>query len=313
MITTVTLNPALDLYSQLDEVCLGQLNRVKESSVIAAGKGINLSTVIKALDGDVQATGFLGEQNQQLFKAHFKSLALKEQFIPVAGENRQNIKLIDKQGAITEINYPGFQISKGQLKQLVQQLLTLPPNSLIVFAGSLPDGLSQLQFKELLLTLQQASYRLVIDCSEHSLKTAISISPDLIKPNLSELEGYFNCTLNNVKQIKQAVKKLMQQGVSEVLLSLGEQGVMWFNSTQFIKVTVPEVAVKNSVGAGDTLLAAYLWASEQGKTAFKNVESCLCFAAAMATAKVTTQQWQPSILTMAQQLLPEIKYQSECW
>lgn len=311
MITTVTFNPALDIYSQVNEISIGQVNRVETSDAIAAGKGINVSTVLKALKGEVQATGFLAQQNQQLFKSHLTQFAIEDLFISVPGFNRENIKLIDKQQVVTEINYPGFSVTSSLLKKLQQQLFTLPENSLIVIAGSLAKGISQAQFKTLLLTLKAANYRLVIDCSGASLATAIDVSPELIKPNLTELEEYFHCTLDNEGKIKAAVGQLIEQGVKQVLLSLGEQGLIYFNADKIIKVSVPKVAVKNSVGAGDTLLAGYLWASEQRKGAYPTTQRCLCFAAALASARVAERQWQTSVITSAQQLLAQVDYQVE--
>lgn len=312
-LTTVTLNPAIDEFSEITALQIGEVNRVQNSELVAGGKGINVATAYAQLGGQVQAYGFLGGQNQAIFQQHLQQFSIKDHLLRVQGLTRKNIKLIDQFKQVTELNYPGFLVSENDLHKLQQQLLMLTKQDYLLFAGSLPQGLEQAQFKSLLTSLKEVGFRLVADCSGQSLKTAISIGPELIKPNLEELETYFNCSLTDQAVLKPYVAQLLKEGVKEVLLSLGEDGVIYFNDQKIIKISAPKVKVKSSVGAGDSLLAAYLWATQQKGELFSNKSKQLIFATALASLKVQEKHWQALNVESVNPLLTEITCQVESW
>ena len=145
-VVTITLNPALDLTGSLDKLNQGSVSLVNEGSLHAAGKGVNVAKVLSDLGADVTVTGFLGTDNQELFCQLFDELNAKDEFIRVSGSTRINVKLVESNGDVNDINFPGVLVDAQAITQfeatLEQLMLT---HDYFVFAGSLPRGISAQQ------------------------------------------------------------------------------------------------------------------------------------------------------------------------
>ena len=287
MITTVTFNPALDINTQINHLQRSAVNRVTEHQRTVGGKGLNVAKVISLLGDSVNVTGLLGIDNQSYFEGYFRSPLLHDHLQRVAGETRENIKIIEDNKQVTELNFPGFKATEQAIQQVEQYLDHLPSGSDIVIAGSLPENFQSQRFVKVLQRVKQAKHCIYLDTSGEALKQGIRAQPYLIKPNIDELEAYVGHRLDGIESIKRCVYSLLSTGISEVLLSLGEEGVIWFNKSSIIQASAPKVAVVNTVGAGDTLLAAFIWAKSQSDEKYKSNEQILSFATAAASYAVS--------------------------
>lgn len=255
MIYTITLNPSIDYIVRLDTVEVGQVNRMASDDKYAGGKGINVSRILKRLGIDNTATGFIGG-----FTGRFITEALEEEgiataFVPVAQDTRINVKI--KADQETEINGPGPCISEKELIVLKEQLMHLTSEDVVVFAGSAPSNLGNHVYKELLPLAKEAGAAIVCDFEGQTLLDSLAYQPLLVKPNNHELESIFNVTLETLDDIEQYARQILDKGAQNALISMAGDGALLVTkeATYFAKPIKGQV--KNSVGAGDSMVAGF--------------------------------------------------------
>ncbi|MCU4414121.1 1-phosphofructokinase [Acinetobacter sp. WU_MDCI_Axc73] len=258
-ILAITLNPAIDVTIELDTLHLGAVNRQKNVEIHAAGKGLNVAQVLCDLGHQIIVSGFLGQNNREIFDQHFNNMQFEHHFVYLDDETRQNIKLAENSGRMTDINGQGFYVNDIAKNLLLTTLERLCKEvDFIVIAGSLPKGFEPDDLKALINLFKQQNKKVAVDTSGKALVAAISANPWMIKPNTDELEesyGQAVTTLNEQVLFFNALKSNIQH----IVISMGEQGVHWIQSgTTPLKAIPPKVLVKSTVGAGDSLLAGMI-------------------------------------------------------
>lgn len=254
----ITLNPAIDLTLELENLTVGAVNRVQNAQSRPAGKGLNVAQVLKGLGHEIWVTGFLGKDNAQMFTDDFIQQGFFNEFIYINGETRQNIKIAENSGQMTDINGKGFIVHDDNKQQLFDKVATLSKLvDFVVIAGSLPQNFSLENFAKLINIIQQNNKKLAIDSSGKALKIAIQHHPFLLKPNNDELFECFGVPANTFDEQQQLLTTLNSQ-TPHWVISLGEQGVNWINPQTPLHAKPPKIVVKSTVGAGDTLLAGVL-------------------------------------------------------
>ncbi|NYS60086.1 1-phosphofructokinase [Vreelandella salicampi] len=258
----ITLNPALDLAFNLEALSLGHVNRPTSAQLEAAGKGVNVARVLASLGHDVTVSGFLGQDNDAPFSLAFPHYGVKDAFVRVPGNTRINAKLAEQSGRVTDINGPGMPIESTHLNTLLETLDGLfqsatPPQAVVV-AGSLPPGIDQHTFGELLTTLKHYDAPLWVDTSGPSLLTAIAAKPAAVKPNETELADWAGSALKTDAQRQTAAERLHASGIENALISAGAEGVLWVSRQGVWQSTPPSVTATNTVCAGDTFVAGML-------------------------------------------------------
>ncbi|MBP5980365.1 MAG: 1-phosphofructokinase [Halomonas sp.] len=284
-VMTITLNPALDLAFDLEELTLGAVNRPRHAQLEAAGKGVNVARVLASLGHDVVVSGFLGRDNDGPFQLAFEHMGVTDAFVRVPGETRINAKLAEKNGRVTDINGPGIGVDATQVTALlsaIEQQLNAAPVDAILVAGSLPPGLSLAAFSEFLTHLKATGVPLWIDTSGEALLGAIKIAPEAVKPNEVELADWAGAPLDNHAKRLNATTRLHQAGIRQALLSAGAEGVIWVNASGAWQSTPPRVQATNTVGAGDTFVAGML----HGLLSQQSSEDTLRFATALSAESV---------------------------
>lgn len=254
-ILTITLNPAIDLTVQLDQLKIGEVNRQLTAQSHAAGKGLNVAQVLKDLGHELIVTGFLGQDNRQIFDAHIQKEQFDNQFIYIAGETRQNIKVAEASGRMTDINGQGFLVSTEAKQQLRTRLAELIlAIDVVIIAGSLPQGFSTDELSDLIIWLQAEGKKVAVDTSGAALKAAIAAQPWLIKPNTDELTESYGLPAETFLEQQQLFARLNSQ-IEHIVVSMGDKGVNWLHAQQPLNATAPKVSVQSTVGAGDSLVA----------------------------------------------------------
>lgn len=285
MIYTVTLNPSIDYVIKLDNLKNGEVNRTKEEYVYPGGKGINVSLILKELGYKSRALGFVSGFTGLYIKDTLKNKGLEEDFINLEnGFTRINVKV--KSNEETEINGQGPNIDDESLNKLYEKLDSLKENDILVLAGSIPKTLDSSLYENIMKRLANKNVKIVVDATKDLLMNVLKRKPFLIKPNNHELEELFNVKLNGIDDIITYAKKLKEMGAKNVLVSMGKDGALLINEDE--KVLISNVAkgeVKNSVGAGDSMVAGFiagylnsnnyeealkLGAASGGATAFSN-------------------------------------------
>lgn len=258
-ILTLTLNPALDLNADLPTLVPGQVNRTTATSLEAAGKGLNVARVLARLGHQVTVSGLLGEDNAAPFDRLFADEGLEDRFVRIPGQNRLNIKIAEQGGRVTDINGAGFDTPVDALKRLVFRLGPLvPEQDVIVIGGSLPANLPPSAVAELVAMVRQAGKPVWLDTSGDALVHGLEATPDAIKPNLEELSAWAGRPLADAREVADVAAGLQGQGIGQVIVSLGPDGVLWFGPEGNFRAVPPPVTVRSTVCAGDTLLAGML-------------------------------------------------------
>lgn len=283
-ILTLTLNPALDLTVELARLEPGQVNRSDAMHAHAAGKGVNVAQVLADLGHTLTVSGFLGEDNAQVFETLFAHRGFVDAFIRVPGETRSNIKLAEQDGRITDLNGPGPVVDAGAQQALLARLEQIAPgHDVVVVAGSLPRGVSPQWLQALIARLKTLGLHVALDTSGEALRVALAAGPWLIKPNTEELADALGCEVVSEAAQAQAAQRLHAQGIEHVVISHGADGVNWFSVGAALHASPPKVSVASTVGAGDSLLAGML----HGLLSADTPEQTLRTATAIAAMAVT--------------------------
>ncbi len=255
MIYTVTLNPSIDFIVRINQLNLGSVNRMVSDDKFAGGKGINVSRVLQRLGVGNTATGFLGGFTGHFIEDSLKNEGIETAFVKVEQDTRINVKI--KLQEETEINGQGPMISQEQLEALKAKLSQLTSDDTVVFAGSAPANLGNAVYKELIPLVRQSGAQVVCDFEGQPLLDALANNPLLVKPNNHELEAIFGVPLNSLNDVETYARRILEMGAQYVLISMAGDGALLVTeeATYFAKPIKGQV--KNSVGAGDSMVAGF--------------------------------------------------------
>ncbi|MGL5433975.1 MAG: 1-phosphofructokinase [Lachnospiraceae bacterium] len=258
MIYTVTFNPALDYVVKLMDFQLGDVNRTCEEHIFYGGKGINVSAVLANLDLKSTAWGFVaGFTGEELYRGA-EQLGFQADFIRVErGMTRINVKI--KAAEETEINGAGPDITARDVQELLGKIGQLEQDDWLVLSGSIPSSISDTIYEEIMEQLAGTGVRVVVDATRDLLLNVLQYQPFLIKPNNHELGEMFDKVLKTEDEIIHHARMLQQRGARNVLVSMaGDGAILVTEDHQVIRRKPPKGTVKNSVGAGDSMVAGFL-------------------------------------------------------
>ncbi|MGN0162799.1 MAG: 1-phosphofructokinase [Candidatus Ornithomonoglobus sp.] len=290
MIYTVTFNPALDYVMDVERLRTGMTNRSACERLLPGGKGLNVSTVLTNLGIENTALGFIAGFTGTEIRRAFEALGGKSDFIKLQkGNSRINVKL--KSQVETEINAAGPVIDSESLSKLMAKLDTLEEGDILVLAGSIPDSLSCSIYSDIMARLQNRGIMTVVDAEKDLLTNVLQYRPFLIKPNNHELGEIFGVTIRTREEAALYAKRLCELGAENVLVSMaGEGAVLVTEQGEVLMSKAPKGGVKNSVGAGDSMVAGFLagWCGKHDYThAFKmglSAGSASAFSEELATS-----------------------------
>ena len=259
MIYTVTFNPALDYVVHMDkELSIGSVNRSSAEEFYYGGKGINVSTVLKNLGIDSVALGFVSGFTGAAIENGLRQMGISTDFIHLQnGISRINVKIKSKDE--TEINCQGPTIEDFERVQLFVKLHALHEGDILVLAGSIPNTLPVDVYESILSSIEGKNVLVVVDATKELLLKVLKYHPFLIKPNNHELGELFGIVLKTDEEIITYAKKLQSQGARNVLVSMAKDGAILITEDgKSIKIGVPKGTVRNSVGAGDSMVAGFI-------------------------------------------------------
>lgn len=258
MIFTVTFNPSLDYVVGLDTFREGEVNRSEWEHIYPGGKGINVSMVLKNLEIRNIALGFMGGFTGKEIQRRIKDFGCYTDFVKLkSGTSRINVKI--KADQESEINGQGPNISKKELAELFKKLDTIEKGDILVLAGSIPTALPEDTYENIMKFLENRRVKIVVDATGELLLRVVKYQPFLIKPNNHELGDMFGVTLSGREDIVSYAKRLQQMGAQNVLVSMaGEGAILVDENGNTHEMKPPKGVVKNSVGAGDSMVAGFL-------------------------------------------------------
>ncbi len=259
MIYTVTFNPAIDYIVRMDKpLDPGMTNRSVSEDCFFGGKGINVSTILKNLDIENTALGFAaGFTGEAIVESVIKKGIIADFIMLPDGISRINVKI--KSTEETEINAQGPEISQDAFDELLYKLDKLEKDDILILAGSIPSTLPDNVYEIILDRLKDKGVIFVVDATKDLLMNVLKYKPFLIKPNNHELGEMFGTVLKTDDEIEEHAKKLQEMGARNVLISMAADGAMLITEDgERFRVGVPKGTVKNSVGAGDSMVAGFI-------------------------------------------------------
>ena len=254
MIYTVTCNPALDCAVQLNELTIGTLNRTAGATLVAGGKGVNVSRVLGALGERNKALGFVAGSNGMMLESALQQMGVHTDFIRLPeGQTRINVKLYGEQE--TELNAPGPAVSHQQVEGLLKDLSRLQEEDLLCLCGSLPPGMGTDSYACMLKAAQ--GVRAIVDTTGEALLCALAEKPWLVKPNRDELAALVGRDMPTLEDVIEAAEWLREKGAENVLVSMGKDGALLCAEGTRLYQPAPDGKVIGTVGAGDSLVAGF--------------------------------------------------------
>ncbi len=258
MIYTVTLNPSLDYFVTVDPFELGKTNRTNSEQMLPGGKGLNVSVMLKNLGINSTALGFAAGFTGREIIRRIEEQGIYSRFIMLEeGNSRINMKIKNIEG--TEINGMGPGIPKVELARLVTLAKGMEKEDYLVLAGSIPGSVPDSIYRDIMAAVADRGVEVIVDATGELLRQVLPYKPFLIKPNHHELGDLFRVKLRERREVIPYAQKLQEEGARNVLVSLAGKGaVLVTEDGQVLETDAPRGIVKNSVGAGDSMVAGFL-------------------------------------------------------
>lgn len=264
MVYTVTFNPAIDYVMHTDKMKKGSVNRSNSEEIYVGGKGINVSLVLKELGIQSKALGFVAGFTGKAIEEGVREKGIETDFVRLGnGFSRINVKI--KSDDETDLNGQGPEITENALGELFDKLAEIKDGDTIVLAGSIPNTLPADIYERILEALSDRHIKAVVDATNDLLKNVLKYKPFLVKPNNHELGEMFGVTLKTNEEIVEYASKLKEMGAVNVLVSMAGDGAILLDENGKTHVCgVCRGTVKNSVGAGDSMVAGFIAGSQNG-------------------------------------------------
>lgn len=305
MIITVTFNPAIDKTAEVDTLHVGGLNRLCNVRMDAGGKGVNVSKTIHALGGKTLCTGFLAGNSGEYIQSILQDMQIESDFVWVEGATRTNLKVLDNQRELTELNEAGPYIQKEQIEALMDKILSLcDETTLVVLSGNVSPGVEKSIYRDMIYKIKEKQASVILDADGELFKEGIQAHPMIIKPNKYELALHFGMDENFTNQdIIEKAKGLLNEETKLVVVSMGGEGSIFLSKDGVYQANALSIQAHSSVGAGDAMVAAIAYASEQGY----EVEDLIRLAVATSAGAVMTEGTNPASKEVVENLMKQVQ------
>lgn len=304
MICTVTLNPALDRAILVDSLREEDTTRVVEETLYAAGKGIDVSRVIRELGGQGVALGLVGGYDGLQLEGLLINAGVMTDFTRISNQTRTNIILREKAtGHQFVISAAGPEVSPLEIGQFYQHVLQIQGMDYLVLSGSIPRGVTPNLYGQLILAGKKKGAFVFLDADGEALRESLHYQPSAIKPNLFELSRLVERDLKTEDEILGACEEIHDLGVAIVLVSRGKDGIILSTGEEKLRGVAPPVSVESTVGAGDSSVAGFVLAHSRGM----DLKECVRMACAAGTATARTPGTELCHRRDVEELLPQVR------
>ena len=295
MIVTVTPNPSLDRTVTLaTPLTRGAVHRVSSVTTEPGGKGVNVARAL-TLAG-VDAVALLPASGADPMVTALQGSGVPFRCVPITAPVRTNIAVTEMDGTTTKINEPGASMDDAAIDALTRSVVGNAEHaSWVVMSGSLPPGMPDSWYADVVAMLAPYRCKVAIDTSDRPLAALVDgldrAAPDLIKPNAEELAGVIGFSpqaleaavaQGDPEPVVSAAQKLVDRGVGAVLATLGAAGAVLVNDTGSWLATPPPIVPRSTVGAGDSSLAGYVRADVAGTEPPQRLQMAVAYGSAAA-------------------------------
>ena len=291
MIYTVTFNPAIDYIAEVNNLKMNEVNRATSEKILAGGKGINVSIVLKNLGIESIALGFTAGFTGDEISKRVEEFGIKTDFVNMPNKfSRINVKLqsiVDgKVIEETAINGEGPKISEEEINEFLKKIEKIKRDDFIVLAGSVSRNMPDDIYEKICSKVKEKGAKIVADATGKLLINVLKHNPFLIKPNKHELEEMFQNKIQKHEEIVKYAKKLQEMGAENVLISMDKDGaILITKDKKMIALEAPKGKVINSVGSGDSMVAGFI----AGYINYKDYEKALEMGIAAGSASAFSE------------------------
>lgn len=287
MVATITLNPAVDKTLNASRVVMGTVNRMDSATNMAGGKGINVAKVLSQYDVKVKTLGFIGGYSGDIINDAVKKMGATPCFTRVSGDTRTSVNLITEDGYITEFLEPGPMIQPSELEEFYDTYeKEIEDCEIVVISGSAPQGVGPEAYVKMIDLANAKGKKVMLDTSGDNLKKGMYARPFMMKPNLKELESLMGRKVQGIREVTDSALQIVEWGVPNVLVSMGSKGILYARDndgkSEVYYVQAPSIRAVNSVGSGDSAVAAFVISYLQGLNAEETIKRCVAISAANA-------------------------------
>ncbi len=281
-IITVTFNPALDKTISVSKLIPEKKLKSASSKIEPGGGGINVSRAMYKLGAISEAVylsgGFTGKLFDRLLLAeNIASIAL-----PIKEDMRENFVVVDLFANLQyRIGMEGPALIEEEWQQVLNYVAGQHEIAYIIASGSLPPGVPTDIFGKLAVIAKRNHAKLIVDTSGAALQHAVKEGLYLIKPNLDELSNLCGKEKLAKDEIITAARSIIEAGGCEVMVvSMGKEGAILVTKDSQIQATPPDVTVRSTVGAGDSMVGGMVVALSKNQS----LEDVLYYGVAAGTA-----------------------------
>ncbi len=282
IISTISLNPAIDKTYMVDSFAANSVNRAKKIKTNIGGKGINVAAMSKICGFNAIAAGFVSGINGCFIENELVKIGVETDFVHTDGETRVNIKIADeKNQTFTDINDIGPFITLRDVEEIYKKTDEVSKKSdYIHIGGSIPPGADSDIYKKLVEIANYNGAVTMLDAEGEVFKNGIEAKPRIIKPNRYELELLIGKKLNTIDDVCAATTEILNRGIDTVLVSLGEVGAVAANKSGIYRAFPLNVPVKSTVCAGDSFLMGYVYGCAHNESFTESLKYAISFASA---------------------------------
>jgi 1-phosphofructokinase family hexose kinase len=283
------------------------VSRAIETRLDSGGKGFNVSRLLKGMTVSSTAIGFLGGNNGRLLENGLKSLDIDTNFIWVLGETRTNISIVtESHDHYIKVNEKGPLVNEAKQTELLDKIVSLAKEGdWWVLAGSLPPGISDDYYAQLVKRINERGARAIVDTNGEALRLGCTAEPYLVKPNLEEAGALTGCSMSTINAVAAAASLICQLGAQNVVISMGKTGALLHNAECTWLAHSPKVRERNPIGAGDSMVGGIVWALVQGFDMQAALGWGVASGAATASLDGTEVGWRPLI----EELYSQVRYE----
>ncbi|WP_326489798.1 1-phosphofructokinase family hexose kinase [Paraburkholderia sp. ZP32-5] len=289
-ILTLTLNPAVDVATSVDTIVDTRKLRCSAARRDPGGGGINVARVLHRLGADCEALYLAGGPLGRTLGAMIEAEGVPATCVGIAGETRENFSVRENStGREFRFVLPGPVLAEAEWQACLRHLgeLAIAPRYLVL-SGSVPPGVPDDIYARIAGIARQRGTRVVLDSSGAPLAAALAAGVFLVKPSLSELCTLAGHALEDDAQRLDAARRIVRAGGAAIVaLTLGEQGALVVTADRALRVRAFAVPVASSIGAGDSFVAAMVWAVNRGMSFNETLRYAVAAASASLLAEGT--------------------------
>jgi len=285
LVTTVTLNAAIDRTYQVKNLTVGRMHWPEQLRTVAGGKGINVARIVRTLGHEVIASGLAGGTAADFIRRELERDGILADFVRVEEESRLCISIVDRrERTTTRLDERGPLVLPSELEALKRKLADLLSRTrLLILSGSIPRGVPYNIYATLIELAREEQVPTVLDTRDQPLEEGVRAKPMMLKPNLQELQDLHGDELSVPDGVLQAARELVQPGINVVFVTLGPQGAIVATEKDGDWLAKPpDIDVVSPVGSGDAAVGGFASAVMDGMDMRRSIARAIGAAAANA-------------------------------